>query len=123
MTDTADMSQIIRATLEDFGVVKPPRLPKLEVLVNEVRRRSGTVALDYTDKGAKATVGLSGNRFDAIADTPAKAVAEAFCQALLSEPAQVSLFGGDGTLNDETRARLDELRKRREAEEAQGDEN
>jgi len=76
----------------------------------------GTVALDYQDRGCTATVGLSGNAFDAFNDSPALAVAVAFTQALLAEPKQVSLFGGDGTLPHETRSKLEELKRKRDQE-------
>ena len=116
MSDTADMTLLIRSTLEDFGVIKAPKLPSLDTLVKAIRERGGTVALDYQDRGCTATVGLSGNSFDAFNDSPALAVAVAFTQALLSEPKQVSLFGGDGTLPDETRSKLEELKRKREQE-------
>ena len=114
MTDAVEMNETIRATLEDFGVVKPPKLPKLDVLVNEIRKRGGTVQFNYTDRGCTAQVGLSGNTFDAFHDSPGRAVAQAFSQALLAEPQQTQLFGGDGTLTDEAKARLDELKKKRQ---------
>lgn len=116
MSDTADITILIRSTLEDFGVIKPPKLPKLDTLINAIRERGGTVSIDYQDRGCNATVGLSGNAFDAFNDSPARAVAEAFTHALLSEPKQVSLFGGDGTLADETKSRLEELKRKREQE-------
>ena len=119
MSDTADMTLLIRSTLEDFGVIKAPKLPSLDTRVKAIRERGGTVALDYQDRGCTATVGLSGNTFDAFNDAPARAVAEAFTQALLAEPKQVSLFGGDGTLPDETRSRLEELKRKREREQEQ----
>ena len=116
MSDTADMTLLIRSTLEDFGVIKAPKLPSLDTLVKAIRERGGTVALDYQDRGCTATVGLSGNAFDAFNDLPTLAVAVAFTQALLAESKQVSLCGGDGTLPDETRSKLEELKRKREQE-------
>lgn len=116
MSDTADITILIRSTLEDFGVIKPPKLPRLDTLITAIRERGGTISLDYQDRGCNATVGLSGNAFDAFNDSPARAVAEAFTHALLSEPKQVSLFGGDGTLADETKSRLEELKRKRKQE-------
>ena len=81
MSDTADMTLLIRSTLEDFGVIKAPKLPSLDTLVKAIRERGGTVALDYQDRGCTATVGLSGNAFDAFNDSPALAVALAVAVA------------------------------------------
>lgn len=89
-----EMPQEQRAVLEDFGVVKPTKYPKLDALLKEIVSRDGAVTRFTYDSrnGCAASVRLQGNSFDALNDDPTAAVAEAFIQALQAEPRQAGLF-------------------------------
>lgn len=112
-SSVADMT---RDVLERFGVIKPAKLPALDKLCKSIRSHKGTVELTIGSGVATASVRLSGNAFDGTGDTPDIAVADAFAQALLAEPGQMSFLGGDGTLTDDERARMEGLRRRTETD-------
>lgn len=111
-----EMPDTMRVTLEKFGVVKTPKPPTVDRFIKAIIARKGKLTLSCSPDGVSANVRLSGKGYDDISDNPSIAIGGAFTQALLAEPGQISFFGGDPTLGDETQERLRKVKERRENE-------
>lgn len=111
-----ELTEVQRMALEQFGILKTPKPPKVDALIKEIVKRKGEVTLKVSVDGASANVALSGKGFDALSDDPCFAVSDALTQALLAEPQQISFFEGRPDLDDETTARLRELKAKAEAQ-------
>lgn len=94
MTDEKpqDMTVQTRQTLEKFGIIKPVRAPKVETMENEIRKRGGKLILTSDEDGQRANVRLTQGTHAATGNTIGGAVANAFADALRSEPVQAELF-------------------------------
>jgi hypothetical protein len=107
-------------TLEQFGIIKTPKPPKLDVLVREIAKRHGRLTLSVDGEGAVASVGLTGAAFDAVSDNPSLAIVDALTQALIAEPQQISFFEGNAKLSEQTSEALRRLKERHQAQTEQG---
>jgi hypothetical protein len=87
----------LRDTLETYGVIEPPAVPKLEQIEEAVRERDGRMDLAIGRDGLTAArIELGGAVFTASNDFSGLAAVDALCQALrATQPFQRGLFGDD----------------------------